>query len=197
MIGFNRLNSRMLACSLAVALLLLGGCTNVAMTGAQAVYNRHSLQKSVNDQYITMEAYKGIQREHGRFKDANISVATFNGDVLLAGQVPESWQRAQAERIVKHIDNVKHVYNLVTVASPSSALVRISDTWITTKIKAKLIACNDVDATQIKVMTENGTVYLMGILPPSQAQAAVELASETDGVSRVVKIFSYIRISKT
>jgi osmotically-inducible protein OsmY len=176
--------------------LFLSACANVAMSGASAVYNRQSLQKSINDQYTTMSAYKALNIDDKRFKDANISIATFNGEVLLAGQVPSAWQRNQAERIVKRIPDVKHVYNLVTVASPSSTLTRISDSWITTKIKTKLIASNDLDATQVKVVTENGMVYLMGILLPDQAKAAIDIARDTDGVVGVVKVFSYMRISK-
>lgn len=180
-----------------LSLLGLPGCANVAMSGASAVYNRHSIQKNFKDQYVTLQAYKALNVDSKKFKNANISISTFNGDVLLAGQTPEAWQSGQAEEIVKKIPDVGRVYNLMIVASPSSTLKRISDTWITTKIKAKLIASNDVDVTQLKVVTENGTVYLMGILPPSDAQAAVDLASETDGVEKVVKIFSYVKITKT
>lgn len=177
-------------------LACLSGCANVAMTGAQAVYNRHSLQKNLNDQYITMNAYKAMNIDDQRFKNANISISTFHNEVLLAGEAPTKWQKTEAERIVKNIPDVTRVYNLVQIASPSSTLTRFSDTWLTAKVKAKLIASNDVDATQIKVTTENGTVYLMGILPPNEAEAAVDLASNTDGVEKVVKIFSYLKISK-
>jgi osmotically-inducible protein OsmY len=177
--------------------LLLQGCVNVATTGAQAVYNRHSIEKNLSDQVTTMRVHEALTYKTHAFRNANISIATLNGEVLLAGQAPESWQRDKAGEIANQIPNVKKVYNLITVASPSSAMTRVSDTWLTTKVKTKLIASNDVDATQIKVVTENGTVYLMGILKPEDAQAAVDIARETDGVQSVVKIFSYISISKT
>ncbi len=197
------MRTRIVQCVIALLIntLFLAGCTdmatNVAVTGAQAVYNQHSLQKQWEDQYISMQAFRALDVDDTRFKNANISIATFNNEVLLAGQTPYAWQRAMAEDRVKQIPDVKRVYNLITVSSPSSPLTRMSDAWITAKIKAKLIASSDVDATQVKVVTENGTVYLMGILLPSEAQAAVDLARTTDGVERVVKVFSYLRISRT
>ena len=177
-------------------ILLLPGCVNVATTGAQAVYNHHNLEKSWKDQYTTMRVYQALNYKTKQFNDANIAIATVDGDVLLAGQVPEAWQKEAAGEITKQIPNVKQVYNLVTIASPSSTLTRMSDAWITAKVKAKLIASDDLDATQIKVVTENGRVYLMGTIKPEEAEAAVDLARQTDGVQAVVKIFSYVTISK-
>ena len=179
-----------------VLICLLTSCVNVATTGAQAVYNRRNLQRNFNDQYTSMRIYQAVTHKSNQFKDANISVATYNGEVLLAGQVPEAWQKLKVEQIAKSMPDVTRVYNFVTVASPSSTLVRLSDSWITTKVKAKLIASDDVDASQIKVVTENGTVYLMGVILPDDADAAIDVASNTDGVQSVVKIFSYIKISK-
>ncbi len=173
------------------------GCMNAAMTGAQAIYNRHSIQKNLTDQYITLQAFNRINNANNHFKGANISVATYNSEVLLAGQAPHEWQKSEAESIVKQIPEVERVHDTISIANPSSTLTRISDTWITTKIKAKLMASADVDVTQVKVVTENGVVYLMGILLPDEAQAAMELAKKTDGVANVVNLFSYIKIIRS
>lgn len=178
-------------------LLPLTGCMNVASSGAQAVYNHHSLEKSFSDQYITLQAYQKINTKYPAFAHTNITVSTYHGEVLLAGQAPESWQRTRAENIVKQIPNVVRVYNQIQIASPSSSLVRMSDAWITTKVKSQLIASADLDATQVKVVTENGIVYLMGILTPEESVAAVDVASNTKGVLGVVKIFSYMHITKS
>lgn len=175
----------------------LSGCFNAAVTGAQTVYNRHSIQKNLKDQYITLRAYQSIHYDSDQFKDANITVATLDGEVLLAGQAPKQWQRASVEKIVRRIPDVRQVYNFVYFGSPSSALKRLSDTWITAKVKSKIIASNDLDATSIKVVTENGVVYLMGTLTPDDAKEATEIASQTDGVEGVVKMFSYIKITKS
>lgn len=177
-------------------IIFLQGCWNVATTGAQAVYNRHHLEKNFKDQYLTLQAYQTLYVKTKEFDNTNISVSTYNKEMLLAGQVPSEWQKIKAEKLIKKIPEIGKIYNLVEVISPSSVLTRVNDTWITTKVKSKLIASNDVDASQVKVVTENGTVYLMGVLLPEQADAAVEVASNTEGVRSVVKIFSYMKISK-
>ena len=173
---------------------LMGACADVAVTGAQAAYNHKSLQKSINDHYITMQATHQLNRP--RFKTTNIDIATLNGEVLLTGQAPQEWQKQEAEQRISAINGIKHIYNRISIASPSSSLVRASDAWLTTKVKSKLIASNDLDATRIKVVTERGTVYLMGTLLPEEAEAAVDIASNTDGVTSVVKMFSYMKITK-
>jgi len=100
---------------------------------------------------------------------------------------PLLFAKTRAEEIINNIPDIEHIYNLISIKSPSSSLTRISDTWITTKIKAKLLASNDFDGTEVKVITENGTVYLMGIILPENAAQAVSLARTTDGVQRVIK----------
>lgn len=173
---------------------MMAACADVAVTGAQAAYHHKSLQKSVNDQYISMQATHQLNRP--RFSNTNIDIATLNGEVLLAGQVPEEWQKQEAEQRISEIDGVNHVYNMLTIASPSSTLVRASDAWITAKVKSKMIASNELDATRLKVVTERGTVFLMGTLLPEEAESAVDIASNTDGVTSVVKMFSYMKITK-
>ena len=177
-------------------MFFLSGCMDVASTGAQAIYNRHQLQKTLNDQLLTMHAYQLINNKTDQFKDTNISISTYDSEMILAGQVPEAWQKEKAEALIKTIPDIKAVYNSITVAGASSTLTRLSDVWLTAKIKSKLIASDDVDATQVKVMTENGTVYLMGIVSKDEASAAVDIAADTDGVHKVVKLFSYMTISK-
>lgn len=181
---------------LTICAIFISSCFNVATTGAQAVYNRHSLEKNLNDQYITLQAYQALNYKTDEFKNANISIATFNGEVLIAGQVPEAWQRDKAGQIVKDIPNVNEIHNWLDISTPTSTLIRVSDAWITSKIKSKLIASEDVDATTVKVVTEAGVVYLMGTLTPDEANAAVDIAKNTDGVQQVVKIFSYMQVTK-
>jgi osmotically-inducible protein OsmY len=134
---------------------------------------------------------------HPRFKDTNINAATINADVLLTGEAPSEWQKEEAAARIRDIPGVTHVYNYISLASPSATMVRVSDAWLTAKVKGKIIACNDIDATHIKVVSENGKVFLMGALLPDEAEAAVDIASNTDGVTAVVKLFSYIKITRT
>jgi len=143
-----------------------------------------------------MQAYRTIDTYGNIFKDTNITIATFNDSVLLAGQVHSTWQKQELEKIVQKVAGDRTIYNYLEIANPSSALTHTSDSWITAKIKSQLMAINEIDVTQIKVVTENGTVYLMGIVPPDQAEIAVDVAKDTSGVQSVVKIFSYVRVSK-
>lgn len=177
--------------------LLMMGCTTVATSGASALYNHNSIEKSMNDQYITFRCYHAIDIESNHFKNANINVATFNHTVLLSGQVPQIEQKMEAEEIVKTVEGVGQVYNWIQVEKPISHLARMKDAWITTEIKAKLIASTDLDSSQVKIVTENKRVFLMGILRPSEARAAVQAASKTAGVKEVVKLFFYLNLSKT
>jgi osmotically-inducible protein OsmY len=189
---------RIIKCFLLIAVLVyLQGCIDAAVTGAQVAYNHDRITKGMNDQYITTQAYNKLFRDSHEFDDANISVATFHREILLTGQIPTPQQRKQAEAIIKTIPDVKQVYNFTEITAPASGITRISDTWITTKIKSKLIAMNDIDPNQVKVVTENGTVFLMGMVQPQEADIAIDVARTTDGVQSVVKLFTYLRISKT
>lgn len=176
--------------------LSLSACTNIAVSSAQAIYDHRNIQKTLTDQYIAMKADRSIYIDSDKFRNTNVAVASFNGVVLLAGQVSSQPQATEIEQRVKRIDGINEIHNLLTIGTPSSSITRVNDAWITAKIKTKLIAAKEIDPSQIKVVTENGTVYLMGIVQPTQADAAVYLARTTDGVQQVVKVFSYITISK-
>jgi osmotically-inducible protein OsmY len=180
-----------------VLICWLQGCMDAAVTGVQVAYNHDHIQKTFNDQYITTQAYRKIYRDTDRFDDTNISIATFHREVLLTGQARSTKERREIQTLVEQIPDVKRTYNLIVLTTPSSALVRLSDAWITTKIKSKLIAMNDIDPNQVKVVTENGTVFLMGMVLPEQADIAIDVARNTDGVQHVINILSYLRISKT
>lgn len=179
-------------------IILLQGCMSAAMTGASTVYNRQSIKSTFKDQYITLKAYQKLELDNKQkeFANANVSVTAYNGEVLLAGQVPEQWQKERAEEIVSKIPDVTKVYNVLAISSPSSALTRVSDTWLTAKVKAQMIASEDMDGSKVKVVSENGTVYLMGVVLASQADVAVDIARHTAGVVQVVKMFSYLTITK-
>lgn len=179
----------------ALANICAGCAADVAASGAQALYQRHNIQKNINDQYITMTAYGSINRSK-QFEHTNVSVATFNKVVLIAGQVHTPEQKMLLSKLVRAIPDIEEVHNVTTISNSSSILTGASDAWITAKIKAKLLAEPDADPSQIKIVTENGTVYLMGIVQPHEANIAVDVARTTDGVQNVVKIFSYLRLSK-
>ena len=170
-------------------------CTNVAVSGAQAIYNHKSLQDNINDTVMALRATHVLN--HPQFDDAKISIATLNSEVLLTGEAPQPWQKERATELVNKVKGVKGVYNYITYSSPASALSQASDAWLTTKVKGKIIASYNIDATRIKVVTEKGKVYLMGTLTPEEAEEVMTIANTTDGVRSVVKLFSYIKLTKT
>ncbi|MDR3492049.1 MAG: BON domain-containing protein [Gammaproteobacteria bacterium] len=185
-----------LLASLLAGSLLITSCTNVAMTSASAVYNRSSLQSSFSDHYTDMKVSQALYWGSKHFKDSNISINTFNGEVLLTGQIPSPELQQEATELASNAIGVTHVYNMTKVTNPISALTKTSDSWITAKIKSRLIANSEIDPSRIKVVTEDGTVYLMGLVLPEQAAIATDIARSTDGVDNVVTMFSYIKISK-
>lgn len=172
------------------------GCVDAAMTGAQVAYNHDHIQKTLSDQYITTQANRKLFRDTYKFQDSNVSISTFHQEVLLTGQVKSSQQRQEITEIISHIPDVKKVYNFTQISRPVAGLTQVSDSWITSKIKAKLIASNDIDPNQIKVVTENGMVFLMGTVLVDQAETAVDISRDTAGVQGVVKLFKYLRISE-
>lgn len=179
-----------------IAATVLSGCWNVATTSAQVVYNRENLQNTISDQQIIMQSNRALFYDTDEFKNCNISLASFRGIVIMVGQAPTPQLREAAQRIVEKMPNIRKIHNLIEIATNITQLQQMNDTWITTKIKSRLLATIGADPTQVKVVTENGTVYLMGILQPQQADIAVAVAREMSGVRRVVKVFIYLKESK-
>lgn len=183
-------------------LLLLGlltqlyGCAAVAVGGAAAaggaaVIDRRTTGTLVEDQTIEVKAIKELNADKELNEQAHINVTSYNTVVLLSGETPTDALRQKALNIVKGIDKVTHVYNELSIAAPSSLTARGSDSIITTKVKTKLFANKDVTGIEIKVVTEKGVVYLMGIVSRAEAEVATEIARQTGGVQKVVKLFQY------
>jgi osmotically-inducible protein OsmY len=183
-------------------LLLLGlttqlvGCAAVAVGGAAAatgtaVVDRRTTGTLVEDQTIEVKALKAINDDKELNDQAHINVISYNTVVLITGETPTDALRQRAVELVKNVDKVTHVYNELTIAAPSSLTARGSDSIITTKVKTKLFADKQVSGIQFKVVTEKGVVYLMGIVSRAEAEIATNIARQTGGVQKVVKLFQY------
>ncbi|EKD55354.1 MAG: hypothetical protein ACD_60C00014G0028 [uncultured bacterium] len=176
--------------------LSLQGCFFVAGAAAGAaavavVYDHRKLEKILKDQEITKQISDKIGSVPHLQENNHIEVTCFNRVVLLTGETTTAAERQQAEDIAKGVPDVVKVYNEITIKGPTSSLTRASDSWITAKIKTQMLATKDLQSGTIKVVTENGSVYLMGIVSREQADMAVEIARQVAGVQRVVKIFQY------
>ena len=176
--------------------LALQGCVFVvgAAAGAAAigvVYDHRTLQKALQDTQIANKITDKMRAIPELHDDSHIEVTVFNRVVLLSGQTPNPAWRQQAEEIAKSEPNVTRVYNQLTIQGPTSPLTRTSDSWITTKIKSQMLATEDLKSGSIKVVTENGVVFLMGMVKREQADIAVDIARQVSGVQKVIKIFQY------
>ena len=178
---------------------LLGGCAAVivggAAVGASAVHERRSVGTMMDDEGIEWKVRTALSEDKPLSSQSHLSVISVNGVVLLVGQTPTEALRQQAENLARGVDNVRVVHNELTIAAPNSYMTRSSDSYVTSKVKTSLFKVKgheDFDPTRVKVVTENGTVYLMGILYRSEAEDAAKQASRVGGVQKVVKLFEYL-----
>ncbi|MGB5260960.1 MAG: division/outer membrane stress-associated lipid-binding lipoprotein [Gammaproteobacteria bacterium] len=190
------LNSLLL---LIIAVTLLQGCAPVVVGGAAAttgaVHDRRTVGTYVDDEGIEIKASIAILEDRELSKQTHINIISVNGVVLMVGQAPTESLRQQAQSIVAGIEKVRHVHNEIVIAAPISLTARSNDTWITTKVKTSLFNIKglpDYDPTRTKVVTEDGVVYLMGLLYRNEADAASEQARQVGGVKKVVKLFEYL-----
>ncbi|WJW74833.1 BON domain-containing protein [Thiohalobacter sp. IOR34] len=178
----------------------LAGCTpavvgTTAATGATVAHDRRTAGTFIEDQSIELKALIALRKDPQLRDQAHLNVTSYNMIVLLSGEAPSETLRQRAADIVRGIDRVRKVHNELKVAAPSSMMSRSSDTLITAKVKVGLFSIKDVpgfDPTRVKVVTENGTVYLMGLVRRVEGDAAAEAARRVSGVQRVVKLFEYL-----
>lgn len=184
---------------LIAALGTLNGCTTMvvggAATGAAVAHDRRTPGTVIEDQTIEFKAYNALRKDKDLYDQSHINVTSYNMIVLLSGETPTEYYKQRAYEIVSSVDKVRRVYNELTVAAPSAIMSRSSDTMITAKVKTGLFNIDGLegfDPTRVKVVTENGTVYLMGLVTQQEGDAAAEKARTIGGVQRVVKLFEYI-----
>ena len=157
-------------------------------------HDRRTTGTFIEDQAIELKAYDALGEAGDLKKQSHINVTSYNLIVLLTGETPTESYRYQAQDIVSRIERVRRVHNELSVAAPSSLMSRSSDTVITTKVKTSLFGVDleGFDPTRVKVVTERGNVYLMGLVSRAEGDAAADRARHIGGVQRVVKLFEYI-----
>lgn len=172
---------------------LLQGCATIGTkdTGDEArmAKERSNIEAYHEDRRIETSA---VDRIYGQFKILiHVNVTSFNHNVLITGEVPDETTRAAIEKIVASIDGVRHLNNELVISGNSSLASRSNDSLIATNVKLRFARDNRVIAEHIKVVAENGTVFLMGNVKRAEADAAAEIASTTNKVVRVIKLFEY------
>jgi len=152
-----------------------------------------TIGSKIDDSLIETKAAVNIAKAHPDLESgSNIVVASYNGVVLLAGQTPRSELKELAEQAAGSVQRVKRVHNELQVIRPSSGLARSNDSWLTTKIKTQMLANQDIPGSRIKVITENGIVYLLGLVTRQEGNRATSVVQGVSGVQRIVKLFEYI-----
>ena len=179
----------------------LGGCAAVVVGGVIAgttmvATDRRTSGSQLNDEGIEIRANNRLKEKFG--ERGNFSVTSYNGRVLLTGEVGGNADKLAAEQLVFQIENVKLVVNELAIAGSTSTLQeRGNDTYITSKVKASLIEAKDVSSTAFKVVTERGVVYLMGRVSQREADRGTDIARSVTGVVKVVRSFEIINEEQT
>ncbi|HXA47797.1 MAG TPA: BON domain-containing protein [Burkholderiaceae bacterium] len=172
----------------------LQGCVAViaggAVVGGFAATDRRTLGAQTEDKEIALKANARLSSLIG--DDGHVDVTSYNRKVLLTGEVKDENMKQSAEQEVKQITGVQGVMNELDIAGKSSFGSRSNDVYITSKISASFIDARELNANSIKIVTERGTVYLLGRVTQTEGKIAAERASSVGGVTRVVKMFEYI-----
>jgi osmotically-inducible protein OsmY len=175
---------------------LLSGCGAImSSAGAGPIEDdpgERTLGQQMTDESIETKAKVNINAADDGYDDAHLSIVSYNGFVLVAGQVPSEALKALATDVVREIEDVRRIYNELEVGPVTGAGTRTNDTWITTQVKSKLLASSDTPGTRVKVVTENSVVYLMGLLTEEEGDRVALEAAEVSGAARVVKLFEII-----
>ncbi len=145
-----------------------------------------------DDEVLEKLVEQEIRRSDAEFDSAHLVIVSYDGIVLLLGQVSTEALKTKAGTVTQGIAKVRGVHNELGVGGPLSYLARSNDGWLTGKVKSKLIAAKTAPGRKVKVQTENGVVYLMGLLTRAEADAAVEVAKSVYGVQEIVRVFEYI-----
>jgi osmotically-inducible protein OsmY len=184
-----------LALGVAAAAATLSACAplavgGAALTGAMVVGDRRSSGAQLDDQGIELRTANRLRDQLGT--RARISVTSYNRRVLLTGEVGNANDKALAETVAKQVDNVLMVYNELDIANSPSLREKADDTLLTGKVKAGLLDTKQISANSFKVVSERGTVFLMGRVTQREADIATQVARTTKGAQRVVRVLEII-----
>lgn len=190
------MNQTNILLTLLISIILLSGCTAVAVggatTGVAVVHDRRTTGTVIDDQGIEFKSLYALYSDIGIRNNTHINVTSYNGVMLLTGEAPNEELRSRVVAKLSRIQKVTKVHNNISLAAPSSLLSRSSDSLITSKAKVALFNISSIkgfDPTRIKAVTENGVVYLMGIVTERESQAVIDQVRRIGGVQRVVKLF--------
>ena len=166
--------------------LVVGGA---AATGVVVAEDRRTVGTITEDQAIELKA---VNRIGDRVKNAHVNVTSYNRMVLVTGEVADAAAKATAEKTAQGVENVRSVFNELAIGPNSALSARANDTYLTSVVKARFVDAQRFSPVHVKVVTEAGVVYLLGMVTRKEADAATQIARTTRGVQRVVRVFEYL-----
>jgi osmotically-inducible protein OsmY len=178
--------------------LAMSSCTTILVetTGDEGIQEdptERTTGARVEDEAIETKVLVNMKSQEPGLKNAHIDAVSYNGVLLLLGQVESEALKARATEIASQASaKIKRIHNEMEVSGKTSLVSRTNDTWINTKVRTRMMTNRDVPSDQIKIVVENGTVYLMGLISEMEGDNAANVARNVSGVSRVVKVFEYI-----
>ncbi|MGP2665283.1 division/outer membrane stress-associated lipid-binding lipoprotein [Serratia nevei] len=178
--------------------LLLQGCIAGVVVGSAAVATKtatdpRSVGTQVDDGTLEARVESALSKDQQLKKDARVVATAYQGKVLLTGQSPNADLTTRAKQIAMGVEGTTEVYNEIRQGTPVSLSTASSDTWITTKVRSQLLTSDTVKSSNVKVTTENGEVFLLGLVTQQEGQSAAQIASQVSGVKHVTTAFTYVK----
>ncbi|MGM0594980.1 MAG: BON domain-containing protein [Pseudomonadota bacterium] len=185
--------------ALLLTLTLLGGCAaaplmvagGAATTGILVAKDRRTAGTMIDDEGIELTTQQRIAERPALMENSYINITSYNGVVLLLGEVEQPHYREEVEKLARRHEKVRQVRNAITVGERSDSASRNRDARLTARVKSRLIQAEQVEAQSIKVISHKARVYLMGLVSREEAARAVDVVRQTPGVARIVKVFEY------
>ncbi|ACQ68353.1 osmotically-inducible protein OsmY [Candidatus Williamhamiltonella defendens] len=178
--------------------VILQGCVGAVLIGAAAVATKSAVDPrtigtQVDDSTLELRVINAINKDPKLKKEAKISVTAYQGKILLTGEAQSSELSERAKAIVAKVEGVSEIYNEIRQGRPVDLATTSSDIWITTKVRSQLLSILSIKSSKLKVVTENGEVFLLGLLTRKEGESAAEIASKVSGVKHVTTAFTYVK----
>lgn len=190
----TRLLKRILTFLLISGSLMLSACVSGIWTGANLFYDRHSVMNTMSDYELNLNVNRALfYDDYFVCAQCHLDVAVFNGDILLVGHVETEEMRQEAYKRVNTVTGYRRLFKEISIKPIRTNIAK--DSWITTKIRSKIVADSEINPHMVKVVTSDQVVYLMGDVIATQADWIIDIAKTTTGVLRVVRLFKYYHLS--
>ncbi|AAS63952.1 osmotically-inducible protein OsmY [Yersinia pestis] len=178
--------------------LLLQGCVGAVVVGSAAVATKtatdpRTIGTQVDDGTLEARVVNALSKDKEIKSQTRFVVTAYQGKVLLTGQTPSAELSNRAKQIASGVDGVTEVYNEMRLGKPVDLSTASMDTWITTKVRSQLLTSDSVKSSNVKVTTENGEVFLLGLVTQQEAQSAAQIASKVSGVKHVTTAFTIVK----